>query len=264
MPVSTLPFEPHPDGTCRACRGPVDPTTSLCRRCGAAHGERNRCPHCRAIARTLPHPTLLHRCSVCGKPRLPPGAQAIENPEATMQLARAGYSHRVGSVLGIASHVVLALSLGYLLLAAVILGILTPGAWVTGLALGFAVLLLFFWLFLRGRGKGSLAERERALERAYSLGILGLLRSDAVERSTEAIAQLMGLSTQRTEALLMRLNTEDQMTSRVTDDGELLFGVPQPARLRVAETPGETATNDIIDAELDATEPTNTQSRHQP
>lgn len=180
-----------------------------------------------------------------------------------MQLARAGYSHRVGSVLGMASHLVLALSLGYLLLAAIILGILTPGAWVTGLALGFAVLLLFFWLFLRGHGKRSLAERERALERAYSLAILGVLRSDALEHSTESLARRIGLSNDRTEALLMRLNAEDQMTSRVTDEGELLFGVPQPARLRVADTQGEAAA-DIIDAELDAAEPTNTQTRHQP
>jgi hypothetical protein len=180
-----------------------------------------------------------------------------------MQLARAGYSHRVGRVLSIASQFVLVATLGYLLLAAVILGILTPGVWVTGLALGVAVLMGIFWLFLRGRGKSSLAERERALERAYSLGILGLLRSDGIERTTESLAHSMGLTSQRTEALLTRLNADDQMTSRVTDDGELLFGVPQPARLRVADARSEPLP-DIVDAELDAAEPTNTQTRHQP
>lgn len=180
-----------------------------------------------------------------------------------MQLRRAGYSHRVGRVLGVASQVVLVLALGYLLLAAVILGILTPGAWVTGLALGVGVLMLIFWFFLRGRGKSSLAERDVALERAYASGILGLLRADGIERNTESLAQLIGLSTQRTEALLTKLNADDQMTSRVTDEGELLFGVLQPARLRIADTPAEPAP-EIVDAELDTVEPTNTQTRHQP
>lgn len=247
MPVSNLSFEPNPDGTCRACRGPVDPVTLLCRRCGAAHGERNRCPHCRTIARTLPHAKLLHRCSVCGKPRLPPSASATAGHETALQLSSAGYLHRVGTALAVASYVALGVGVPLLLAAVLLLAFITGLEW--AIVLGLALPPLLLGLFLRIRSKTSLTNRDHALELAYSTAIIDLLRSDSVERTAESIAELMKLPNERTEALLSRLNADDQMISRVTDDGELLFGVPSN-RLRVA---GEPST-DIVDAEFEASE----------
>lgn len=138
----------------------------------------------------------------------------------------------------------------YLLLAAVILLILMPGAWVTGISLGIGFLMVLFWFFLRGQGNRALTARDRALERAYSQAILATLRYDSVERSAEAIAQLMHLPLERTESLLMSLNANDRMTSRVTDDGELLFGASEPRRLRVEAGPNTTP-EDMIEAEFD-------------
>ncbi|HMA94285.1 MAG TPA: hypothetical protein VKP30_16450 [Polyangiaceae bacterium] len=248
MPVSIQSFDPAPNGTCRVCRGPLDAVTWLCTRCGAAHGERNRCPHCRSIARTTPHPTLLHRCSVCGKPRIPPGSDA--SGETAAQLRSAGQAHRVGTAVKYAGHAALAVSLAYLALASIILLILMPGAWVTGISLGIGFLMLVFWFFLRGQGNRALAERDRALERAYSQAILATLRLDSVERSAEEIAQLVHLPLERTESLLTSLNAHDRMTSRVTDEGDLLFGAAEPARLRVDAGPN-VLPEEVVEAEFD-------------
>jgi hypothetical protein len=268
MSVSILPFDPNPDGTCRACRGALAPDTLLCQRCGAAHGERNRCPHCHSIARTLPHPTLLHRCSVCGRPRFVPGPNSLSaTNDAVIQLRAAGQSHRVGVILQVASGLLLALEVMVLLVVAGVLFV-SPNAWVSGIALALALVPLLFWLFVRSRGKAALGSRDQALERAYAEAILGTLNASAVELDTESIARQTGLSTLRTEKLLTQLNADDRMTSRVTDDGALLFGTANPLRLRVADLDAvrgvpESASPAIIDAELDEPSAPDSHARHQ-
>lgn len=210
----------------------------------------------------MPHPTLLHRCSVCGKPRLPPGPSTrLPSEDITRNLRAAGQSHRVSLVLQGLGYALLALGLPGLLLTAVVLLILMPGAWVTGIALGFALIPLLLWLFLRSRNKQAAVERDQALERAYSLAVLDTLRCGAVERDAQAIAQLVGLPLERTETLLTRLNADSRMTSRVTDDGELVFGVAEPARLRVQDASDAPAPA-IIDAELDESAATESHTRH--
>jgi hypothetical protein len=236
MSVSILQFDPNPDGTCRACRGALHPETWLCVRCGTAHGERNRCPHCRAIARTIPHPTLLHRCSVCGRPRFLPtvGLTAIES-ETVRQLRVAGTSQRVSVILSILGYCLLGLGLPGLLLTAVVLLILMPGGWVSGIALTIAIIPLLLWVFARVSSKQATRTRDRAIEQSYSQAILSSLRALAAELDAESIAQLLGLPLERTERLLTRLNADERMVSRVTDEGNLLYGATQPARVRIAD-----------------------------
>jgi hypothetical protein len=138
-----------------------------------------------------------------------------------------------------------------LLLAAVLLLVFITGLeW--AIVLGLALPPLLMGLFLRVRSRGALSDRERNLELAYSTAILDLLRYDSVERTTESIARIMKLPNERTEALLSKLNADDRMSSRVTDDGELLFGAAPHNRLRVAESANEPS--DIVDAEFETHE----------
>jgi ribosomal protein S27E len=268
MSVSILPFDPNPDGTCRACRGALHPETWLCVRCGTAHGERNRCPHCRSVARTVPHPTLRHRCSVCGKPRLLPtvGTASIES-ETVRQLQVAGASQRVSVILSILGYCLLGLGLPGLLLTAVVLLILMPGLWVSGIALTVAVIPLLLWMFTRVSANRATRARDRAIEQSYSQAILASLCALSTELDAESIAQLIGLPLEHTEKLLTRLNADERMTSRVTDEGNLLYGATQPARVRIADltaAPGTQSTaavalgrapeapaQAVIDAEFD-------------
>ena len=260
MPVSVIPFDPNPDGSCRSCRGPLDADTWLCKRCGTAHGERNRCPHCHTVARTLPHPLLLHRCSVCGKPRFAPSpVVSTVNDPATLALRTAAHAHRMSVVFRMLGYASLVLGLPGLALTTVILLILMPGAWVAGIALALALLPLILWLVVQRAGRVQRDTRERSLDAAYSQAILGLLRASATERDTAEIAQALQLPVERTERLITALNAHDQMTSRVTDDGELLFGVSAPGRLRIADPAAPVprvpdSTEAIIDADIDGSD----------
>lgn len=255
MPVSTLHFDPTPDGACRVCRGSLDPESWLCTRCGAAHGERNRCPHCRSIARTLRHPTLHHRCSVCGRPRFLPGLQAtFTSSDAQYQLQASSHAHRVGTILRYLGYFFAALGVPGLLLTALVLLILMPGAWVSGIALSFAWLPLVLWLVLRSRAKATLAARDQALDQAYLQAAIASLRQTGLERDTESLAAMLGLPLERTERLLLQLNSDERMTSRVTDDGALVFGAVISDRRRIADLSHETddaMSRAIVDAELE-------------
>ncbi|HEY5954978.1 MAG TPA: hypothetical protein VIV60_00445, partial [Polyangiaceae bacterium] len=136
MPITLSSFEPNPDGSCRICRGAIDQETWLCQRCGAAHGERNRCPHCQSIARTTPHRTLVRICSVCGRPRFNPALGPTSPDDNSTHLLRsAGQSTRIGNVLRYVGYALLGLGGIGLLLTATILLILMPGAWVSGIAI---------------------------------------------------------------------------------------------------------------------------------
>jgi len=177
-----------------------------------------------------------------------------------MHLGRAGQSQRIGTMLKMLSYVMLGLGLPGLLLTAVVLLILMPGTWVSGIALFFALVPLLLGLFLRQRSQASLLARESALDLAYSQAILGALRASTTERAAAEIAQAIGLSVAQTERLLTHLNADERMTSRVTDDGELVFGMVEPTRLRVADSDGidaasSTVPADIVEAELDEANP---------
>lgn len=234
MPVSTLQFDPNSDGSCRVCRGALEPETWLCTRCGAAHGERNRCPHCRSIARTLPHATLHHRCSVCGRPRLLPGLWALTAASETQyQLQSAGQAQRIGTVIRYIGLALLLLGLPGLLLTAIILLILMPGVWLSAIALAFALLPLIFWLFLRSRATASFAMRDQKLQQIYTQTTLTALQRSGLERDSESLSRLLGLSTSDTEQLLLHLNADERMTSRVTDEGTIVYGAIDPDRRRI-------------------------------
>ncbi|MGC4063495.1 MAG: hypothetical protein QM784_02350 [Polyangiaceae bacterium] len=236
MRPNLLAHDPNPDGTCRVCRGPIHPETWLCTRCGAAHGERNRCPHCRTIARTLPHPTLVHRCSVCGKPRFPGGPTTqLASPSSVAALKRAGSASTTARVLSILSYALMAVGLGSLIFTLLFLWVWSPG--ILGYAIALTLALLPWMVAFYGRIAANRSEttREAALSSAYSEQILAALGAAHTGATAEQIAGWLGLPVVKTEALLATLNADDRMTSHVTDDGELLYGVIQP-RLRVAST----------------------------
>jgi hypothetical protein len=121
-----------------------------------------------------------------------------------------------------------------------------------------AVLPLLLGLIVRNRAKSSLEDSHHTLEQAYEEGILGLLQTSGAELDSDAIAQRTGLPLERTEHALAKLNVDARMSSRVTDEGSIVYALPgsmpEPNRLRVdAPATRVPATHDgITDAELDA------------
>lgn len=270
--VSLLPNDPNPDGSCRACRGPVNPITLLCERCGAAYGEKNRCPHCRTICRTQPHAELHHKCSVCGKPRLPPGPSTSPiSPVVSNALARAYGEHNHALFLRFLAYFLTALS-GFSGLFVVLF------LWVANLSttgnVTFSILPvvpLLFAIFAHFSSKKALLGRAQALDMAYAEQVVSLLTQIGTSADGARIAGMLGLSLDRTEAILSKLNADDRMTSDVTDDGEVVYSVGHQDRYRIEAVPqlrvgtenapatSEDTANAIIEGEFD--EEPNTKSK---
>jgi len=238
MPVSLIPYNPNPDGSCRNCRSALNPETWLCVRCGTAHGEKNRCPHCRTVARTVPHTALWHRCSVCGKPRVPPGPSAgTNNPTVNQTLLQAGQSNRAATILKLLSYSLFGLGTFTEIGTLLFLWVSEPQRLTSLIALAFASLPLLLAIFARFSASQSVRQRDKALLFAYSEHVIGTL--EQLDRSVEAkqIAGWLGLSVPTTETLLTKLNTDDRMRSDITDEGEVVYGALGTARVRLESPP---------------------------
>jgi hypothetical protein len=236
MAATSYPFEPTPDGRCRICRGPVDTNRGVCTACGTVYGERHRCPHCRSITRTTPHPVFGLRCGVCGKPRLHPLPLPAESQDKVRgALARAAGAHRSTGLLGAVSGLSLSLSaLTFLGTLGLALGF-DPGAIAVGLGLStsFITGLVGF-----GAWRGSTSARrgrDSALADARVLAASALLEQSQREASATTLGATMGLSAAQTDQLMTSLNIDDRFVSRVTDDGEIVFSLRDASRVRIAD-----------------------------
>lgn len=234
MHVSLVSYDPNPDGTCRACRGTVHPETLLCTRCGTAHGEKNRCPHCRTIARTLPHSTLWHRCGVCGKPRVPPGPSQLPVSLVNLSsLAAAGQANRAATVLSVFSYLFIVAGLLSLLTSAAFLWVWEPQLAGMLVTLALASIPLVLGVFSRIASRQSTKSRDNYLEQAYAEQVISNLQSLGQSYDSRTIAAWLGLPLPRTEAILSRLNADDRMHSDVTDEGEVVYGALSSPTYRV-------------------------------
>jgi hypothetical protein len=169
------------------------------------------------------------------------------------------------------AYVLLALGLGAVVFTLLFLWVWSPGTLGYAIALALALIPWMVAFYSRIAAKRSETTRDDALTSAYSEQILTALDSAHTGATSEQIAAWLGLPVARTEALLATLNADDRMTSQVTDDGELLYGVIQP-RLRVAPPEHFNTTRttkridpsaEIEDAELENVDPENTDDARQ-
>lgn len=208
----------------------------------------------------MPHPELWHRCSVCGKPRIPaqPGNAPLA-PDVKADLLRANHAHRTVSVLSVLFFVLLAAGLFSLFTMLLFLWVSSPGPFglVLGLVLGVIPLLLA--AYSRRAQSQARVTRDEALLAAYSEQIIATLTALGTTADAKRIAEWFALRLDSTEALLANLNVDERMSSNITDEGELEFAVVDPAgrlpadppRLRVDVAHNPLATPRIVEAELD-------------
>jgi hypothetical protein len=180
----------------------LPPDGAVCEACGAAHGDTNRCPHCRAIADVEPHAALGFRCLVCGGPRVALDVAGVTpGPSTLAALHEAGKrqtEHVMYSAAGlvltgmgalallIATLVVLAASPGLVPTVAAYFGALVPT--VAGLAA-----LRRAATARKIRGQSLRAAEVRAL--ADVQAVTGVL-------DAQRVSEIMRLSPERAELLL--------------------------------------------------------------
>ncbi len=237
--------------TCPAC-GAETTQPDSCDRCGYVRGERFRCPHCRAEARTetrVVDGTTVFVCAVCGGPRAPAGLGG----EAAQAHAREARTHfRAATRAKVASFAFGAAAL----LVAAVATIAWPAAF-AGKLVWLSVTLAPALLALRSRLRVAPA-RARALATVKAMHLAAAKEAaEAAEAGATAkeLSKRLGVTEPEAEALLVELSAAD-VGARidVDDDAEVRFRLstydaePSDAA-RVADPSDEQAALEAEDAD---------------
>ncbi len=233
-----LSGEPGPGDTCRVCSSKLDGSLR-CRQCGAAYGEANRCPHCKSIADVEPHGKLRFRCRVCGGPRVPLDAPDVVRTGREIAALSAAQKARVKSaawkVGGVSSA---GFGMVSLLVALLVLGVASPGFFLTLLTLAIVAVPFAVAALAWKRGKTQAQRAEGALDDAWALVASDLMRAKRSELTASELAEAMRIGSDQAELLLARLSVQDFVKARVTDEGDIAYSTRDvPARARIDGEP---------------------------
>jgi hypothetical protein len=235
MPVADS-VEPGPDGACRACGKQLAPGALVCRACGAAHGEANRCPHCNAVADVEPHPALGFRCRVCGGPRIAIDTAGVVLSQATRgALLAAGRAQAKLLIFSAAGWLLAGMGALGFAVAAVVLLATSPGLWPTLATLLGCAVPLGAGIALFARAAGARRLRSAALHGAR-VSALGDVQAVTGALDAARASELLHLDPERAELLLAEASV-----------ASLLDDVPPP-RLRV-EAAAPTLADDAASGE---------------
>jgi rubredoxin len=241
--------EPGPGGTCRICTAKLPEGSLRCSHCGAVYGEANRCPHCRTVADTKPSASLRFCCSVCGAPRVP-----IDDPSVTrsgkevrvLEQAQRARVHATAARAG--AYVTGSFGVLSLLTALLALKFITPGV-VGSVGLLVAILVPFLLALYAWRlARRATGELNTLLDRAWTLTASDVMRAKGKDLDAEELGRILRLDDAEAEQLLARLDVNDFLRARVSDDEEAGAGA-RAERVRVGS---EAAAQE----ELEATEAT--------
>lgn len=227
--------EPGPDGKCRICSAKLPEGSLRCAHCGAVYGESNRCPHCRTIADIKPSASLRFACAVCGAPRVP-----IDDPDISrsgkevrvLEQAKRAHMHATAARAG--AYVTGAFGIVSLLTALLALAFITPGPiGAAGLAVAVMVpfvLALYAWRLARRAG----SELETLLDQAWALSASDVLQAKGKDLEPSQLARILRVDETQAEELMARLDVNDFLRTRVTDEADR--AATSPERLRVSST----------------------------
>ena len=208
----------------------------------------SRCPHCGNVTGLELSPELRYRCRICGGPRVPTQG---EHPERTLRerehLVKARRAQRAAWLFR-ALWIVSGVIGGFTFLSTLFMLLLFSGlgtGWASLLLFGAVPLLLAFWA--RRRTRSARATTKDELELAWTSVAHELLKASEGELTSAELAKLMLTDERHADLLLARLNVDDQVHSRVTDDGQVTYSVRATQRFRVGETPfEERGSNDTL------------------
>lgn len=181
-------------------------------------GEHNRCPHCGAISRVLPHDDLRWVCGVCGGPRIPldPGDELTEDGARALREANdarsaaiawrlASFASGFGALLGLGLGAVLVL---YSLVAAI-------GPAIVG------ALLVLLALRFRSNSRARGAAARGAWERAWAAEVDDMLSAEGGSLTPAQIARKVKVPEEEIGAIVARLSAEDRVRVDVGEDAQL-------------------------------------------
>jgi hypothetical protein len=233
---AALASEPGPGGTCRVCGSKLAEGSLLCKHCGAAYGEGNRCPHCGSVADVEKAGTLGYRCRVCGGARVPvDDARVVRSGREIPLLKRAQRERLKLAGFRVGAALVGGFGVFSLLVVLLVLAIATPGIPAALLATLATAVPLIFAAALWRRSRAQASALGETIEQAWTLVASDVLDSVGEEVRAEALAKTLRTEPAHAESLLARLNAHDFVHARVTDEGELVYSTRAPERLRIGD-----------------------------
>jgi hypothetical protein len=194
------------------------------------------------VADVEPHAKLRFRCRVCGGPRVP-----LDDPEVVRTgrerplLTRAQTARMREAAFKLGSASVGGFGLLSLLISLVVLGLVSPGLFATLASLLVVAVPFAVAFFAWRRAQRHAKEIEHSLDDAWALVASDLLRQRGTELTAAELATAMRSSEQQAELVLARLNVDDLVRARVTEDGEIAYstGALAPPRARIIAGPEE-------------------------
>jgi hypothetical protein len=151
------------------------------------------------------------------------------------------------------------------LVTLLVLSIVSPAVWVWLLSLALSVAPLAVAALAAMSARKWERRKDEAVNEARLLVAGDVLASTTDEISARRLAETLRLDEARAEQLLARLNLEDFVSSRITAEGDVVYSVRAPARLRLPmdELPSTPppGTLDEAGARLDVEEPKRSQTR---
>jgi hypothetical protein len=219
--------------TCRNCQQALPAGAAVCPACGAAHGEANRCPHCRAIADVEAHSALGFRCLVCGGPRVALDVPSVVPSEQTNQaLQRAGNEQTQQLMFGAAGFALAGMGLLALLVTSVVVLSTSAPALLTLAAYLASVVPLATGLYALARAGRARRVRGEAL-RAAQVSALADVQALTGLLDARRVSEIMRIAPERAELLLAEASV-----------AALLQEAPLP-RYRV-DAPGAAAPSTVL------------------
>lgn len=195
----------------------------------------SRCPHCRNEAGTEPHPVLRYRCRICGGPRIFAGEGIELSGREQAPLKAAKSARRTRIALLTAAIVSAGFGTAAFFITAIILLLTQPGTF----ALLFSALLVLIPYALAGYAwsgaKKRVAQFREALDDAWLSAATDVVAAQSGEVNSRELAARLGIDEDYADQLLARLNVDDRVLSRVTDDGDIVYSTAPGQRLRAPE-----------------------------
>lgn len=194
--------------TCQTCGRALAPDAAVCRGCGAAQGEANRCPHCDAVADVERHGSLGFRCLVCGGPRVALDFEGVVPSARTNDALRsAGKEQTQHLVLSAAGFALLGLGALAVLVATLAVLATSQSALLAVLALGTTAVPLLAGAFALTRAARARKLRQAALLRARA-SALGDVQAVTGVLSPERVSEVLRISKEAAELLSAEASVE--------------------------------------------------------
>jgi hypothetical protein len=225
-----------PKTQCVACRASIKRDAIICDVCGAPQKDLPPCPHCRGKGAVSPDAELRLVCNLCGGPRVPhlPGQLETSGGEVGLlvradKLRKVRGAWRLGAIAG-------ALTLPFIVLFALLLGLIWSWSVAFVIALLFGGPIAAGGAFAMRKNKDRTQEMATLLDQAWVSAATDYIEQKGGRVGAKDLAKALGIDRGRAEQLLAMVSVDSELAS-----GEDKRRITVPADERFAELEAKAA-----------------------